>query len=90
MKTPLELPYRYRVVLCVFLIPLTSATQPPCIMRGSVALRPAISDGLPLSVTDVWIFDMILGGVNRSKAKAVPRELVLAIPTHTRSASLCW
>ena len=30
-------------------------------LRGSVALRPAISDGLPLSVTDVRIFDMLLG-----------------------------
>ena len=74
MKTPLELPYRYRIVLCVLLISLTSATQPPGKCKGlasvaqppgkclgSVALRPAISDGLPLSVTDVRIFDMLLG-----------------------------
>ena len=62
MKTPLELPYRLGIVLCVLSISLTSATQPPGKCLGSVALRPAISDGLPLSVTDVRIFDMILWG----------------------------
>jgi len=63
MKTLSELLYRYRRVKSVLSISLTSAAQPPgeckglasvaqppCKCLGSVALRPAISDGLPLSV----------------------------------------
>ncbi len=50
MKTRVEFQHRLGMVCRVLLISLTSTTQPPCIMRGSVALRPAISDGLPLSV----------------------------------------
>ncbi len=69
---------------------LASVAQPPGKCLGSVALRPAISDGLPLSVIDVRIFDIILGGVNRNKAKAMPRESVRGKPTHTGRGSHYW
>ena len=86
----------------VLLISLTSATQPPGKCKGlasvaqppgkcleSVALRPAISDGLPLSVLDVRIFEMILWGSLKIKQKRCQKELVLAVQTHTGMGSPC-
>ena len=48
---------------------LASVAQPPGKCLGSVALRPAISNGLPLSVTAVRIFDMILWGELKIRQK---------------------